>query len=303
MQPKGEMLLEPAGSGERGYTRRTQIDLVDEENETLEQTGSLAPRVDVEITDGAAIIFSDCHHDPRYPAPTAHRAIVLIAQHIKPNLLVQAGDLLDFPTVSRHARIMFEERPKLVDELACGQKRIREIERAAPRARRVAAFGNHCSRLSSYISSNAAALEGLPGTRFEDYFAAWDFCWQVRINRNGPSPVFVQHRRAGGAHAAYNNAKRAGATFVSGHTHSQKITPVTTLVGTVWGVDCGCVADVNSPLFDNYTECGPKDWRSGFAVLTWCDGMLMPPELVQVVKESPVPGEGLVWFHGRRWEV
>jgi hypothetical protein len=139
--------------------------------------------------------------------------------------------------------------------------------------------------------------------RIEDFFGAWDWCWQVRINRESSTPTFVQHRLAGGAHAAYNNARRAGATFVSGHTHSQKITPVTTLVGTVWGVDCGCVADINSPLFDNYTEAGPKDWRSGFAVLTWAAGVLMPPELVQVVRESPVPGEGRVWFRGRLWEV
>ena len=298
MAPLEKGALEPADA-----FRRMQVELLDAENEPLEKTGSLAPRVDVEITDGTAIIFSDAHHDPRYPASTAHRAIVLLAQQLKPDLIIENGDLVDFGTVSRHPRIMFEERPKVVDELACGQKRMREIERAAPKARLVGTFGNHCSRLSSHIAANAPALEGLPGTRFEDYFAAWDFCWQVRINRESISPTFVQHRLSGGAHAAYNNARRAGATFVSGHTHSQKITPVTTLVGTVWGVDCGCVADVNSPLFDGYTEAGPKEWRSGFAVLTWCGGILMPPELVQVVWEDPRPGYGTVWFRGKLLEV
>jgi predicted phosphodiesterase len=280
------------------------VELLDPDSDApLETSGKLAPRIDVTVTDGTALVFSDAHHDGRYPAPTAHRAIVLLAKHLKPELIISNGDLLDQPTVSKHARIMWEERPKLVDELVCGQQRLREIERAAPKARRIAAYGNHCSRLATHIASRSPELEGLPGMRIEDFFGAWDWCWQVRINHGSTSPCFVQHRLAGGAHAAYNNAKRAGATFVSGHTHSQKITPVTTLVGTVWGVDCGCVADVNSPLFDNYTECGPKDWRSGFCVLTWAAGVLMPPELVQVVRESPVPGEGRVWFRGRLWEV
>jgi hypothetical protein len=58
-----------ASAGETDAFRRMQVELLDAENEPLEQTGILAPRVDVEVTDATAIIFSDCHHDPRYPAP------------------------------------------------------------------------------------------------------------------------------------------------------------------------------------------------------------------------------------------
>jgi hypothetical protein len=37
----------------------------------------------------------------------------------------------------------------------------------------------------------------------------------------------------------------------------------------------------------------------GVEVLRFADGEMLPPELIQVVKESPVPGEGRVFFRGR----
>ena len=82
----------------------------------------------------------------------------------------------------------------------------------------------------------------------------------------------IAHRLAGGAHAAYRNAVKAGANYVTGHTHSRDIYRVTSLRGTVWGVDCGCVADVSPPLFANYTEAGPSDWSVSCSVLNWASG-------------------------------
>jgi hypothetical protein len=256
-------------------------------------------RIDVTLRDGVALAFSDCHFDHRSPAPTAWRAAVMLARKLKPQLIVANGDVCDFPSISKHSRILWEERPKVVDEIAEAQTRLREIQIAAPKARRVWNLGNHCLRLSSFLSNQAPQLEGLHGTCLEDFFPAWAFSWQVRVNSVSNSPAYIAHRLTGGTHAAYRNAVRAGATYVTGHTHSQKIIPVTSLRGTVWGVDCGCVADVNSSLFTNYLEAGPTDWRSGFAVLTWASGELLPPELVQVVTEHPEPGFGRIWWRGK----
>ena len=46
-----------------------------------------------------------------------------------------------------------------------------------------------------------------------------------------------------------------------------------------------------------YVEQGPRNWRSGFAVLTFRDGLRMPPELAQAVEEDAI------WFRGNRIEV
>jgi hypothetical protein len=67
------------------------VELLDpDSDEPIETSGKLAPRIDVQITDGTAIVFSDAHYDPRYPASTAHRALVLLAKLLKPELIVAA---------------------------------------------------------------------------------------------------------------------------------------------------------------------------------------------------------------------
>jgi hypothetical protein len=50
------------------------------------------------------------------------------------------------------------------------------------------------------------------------------------------------------------------------------------------------MADVGGPQF-TYVEAGPLNWASGFAVLTFRDGRLLPPELVVV-------DGGTAWFRG-----
>ena len=64
--------------------------------------------------------------------------------------------------------------------------------------------------------------------------------------------------------------------------------------GTRWGVDSGCIATSRGPQF-TYTEENPHNWRSGFAVLTWLKGVLLPPELVTVLDEKA----GTIWFRGK----
>jgi len=56
------------------------------------------------------------------------------------------------------------------------------------------------------------------------------------------------------------------------------------------------MANLDDPAFE-YAEDNPKNWRSGFAVLTFWDGKLMPPELCEVISE------GLVYFRGQVIEV
>jgi hypothetical protein len=49
----------------------------------------------------------------------------------------------------------------------------------------------------------------------------------------------------------------------------------------------------------SYTENNPVNWRAGFAVLTFINGKLMPPELAEVVNED----EGLIYFRGKLIKV
>jgi hypothetical protein len=72
----------------------------------------------------------------------------------------------------------------------------------------------------------------------------------------------------------------AGRTIVTGHLHSAKVYPLSDYNGTRYGVDTGCIADTEHKAFTSYTEDSPKNWRSGFSVLTFDGGGLLYPELV-----------------------
>jgi hypothetical protein len=264
-----------------------------------ESTATMTDRIDVSLRDGCALVFSDCHYDPEAPASTAHRAVVHLAKKLKPDLLVCGGNALDWAGLSRHPKIMFEARPSPVSEIVVTQQRLREIERAAPRAKRVWALGNHDQRLSSHISNTSPQLEGLHGSRLEDFFPSWEMAWSAWINPQATFPTVCKHRWHGGALAARNNVTKGGTHVVTGHTHLLQIVAHTDWLGTRYAVDTGCVADVGSRLFASYTEKGCTGWRSGAALLQFADGEMLPPELVQVVTEHPEPGFGRVWWRGR----
>jgi hypothetical protein len=108
--------------------------------------------------------------------------------------------------------------------------------------------------------------------------------------------TMIKHRYHNGIHAIYNNTLKAGTSVVTGHLHSLKVTPWSDYNGTRYGVDTGTMANLDDPAFD-YAEDNPKNWRSGFAVLTFWEGKLMPPELCEVISE------GLVYFRGQVIEV
>lgn len=282
----------------------TQLQTLPEQGEPpVESTSAATDRIDVEIREGCALAFSDCHFDPDTPASTAWRACVWFTKSYQPDLLICGGDAIDAAALSKYPRIMWEQRASAVKELAIAQKRLREIRQASPSSRKLFCFGNHDSRWAGYLSQNAPAMEGLHGSKLEDFLPDWEFAWSVWLNPQARIPTVVKHRWHGGVNAARSNVTKGGTHTVTGHTHLLQIVPHTDWQGTRYGVDTGCVADVNSRLFANYTEKGCTGWRSGAAVLQFAAGEMLPPELIQVIKESPVAGEGSVFFRGKLWQV
>lgn len=93
-------------------------------------------------------------------------------------------------------------------------------------------------------------------------------------------------------HATYNNALKGGLTIVTGHLHRLAVTPWADYNGRRYGVDTGTLADPLGPQFE-YLENNPTPWCSGFAVLTFRDGQLLPPELVEVI-------DGTAYFRGQK---
>ena len=245
-------------------------------------------RIHLEIGSGTIIVASDAHYWPGPPS-LMHKALVTFCKEYKPKAVIFNGDVIDAPTISRHAPIGWETRPQLADEIEAAKERLSEIEKATFKARKIWPLGNHDQRFESRIASVAPEYAKIHGVHLKDHFIHWEPCWSVWINND----VICRHKQKAGEHAPFNNTRDSGKSTITGHLHSAKVYPVTDYNGTRWGVDTGCIADTDAKAFVDYME-GAADmkWRSAFCVLTFKDGRLLQPELVLKWNDDSVQFRG-----------
>lgn len=247
-------------------------------------------RVKLDIKDGVIMVASDCHYWPGVVS-TAHRAFVNIIKEIKPKMVVMNGDVFDGASISRHPKMNWQSLPTVKQELEACQERLGEIE-SASNAKLHWTWGNHDMRFNARLVQQVEGFEGIKGFNLAEHFPLWKFSTSLMINEN----TIIKHRYHNGIHASYNNTLKSGISVVTGHLHSLKVTPWSDYKGSRYGVDTGTLADIDGDHMD-YGEDNPKNHRSGFAVLTYYKGKLMPPELCEVIDD------GLVYFRGKVIEV
>jgi hypothetical protein len=281
------------------YQRRRQMELDDGITIAPPTRGGDVTQLDrhpaaihLGIENGEVLVGSDSHYWPGIVS-TAHRAFVEMAKDRKPKIIIKNGDETDFPSLSRHAPIGWENRPKASEEIEACKAMLSEIENVSPFSRRIWPCGNHDGRFETRLATMAPEYAKIHGVHLKDHFPNWEPCWATFVNKD----VVIKHRMKGGMHATRNNTLSAGRTIVTGHLHSLKVTPLSDYNGTRWGVDTGTMADPYGPQFYNYTELNPLDWRSGFVLLTFVKGRLLWPEHIWV------SGADTVQFRGKEWRV
>lgn len=241
----------------------------------------------VEIDSGCIIVFSDAHYWPGNIS-VAHKALIEAIKQLKPRIIVANGDVLDGARIGRHARIGWEVAPSLKQELEAVDERMHEIIMASPKGcKHYWTWGNHCLRFNTFLSANAEAFEGVSGMSLEERFSSWDFAMTLDVNQQ----LIIKHRYHNGIHAGYNNTLKAGRSICTGHLHRLLVTPWGDYNGRRWGIDTGTLAGPDGPQF-GYMEGNPAPWCSGFAVISWHDGQMLPPELVEVINDR-------AWFRGQ----
>lgn len=252
-------------------------------------------RATTEIDSGVVLVASDCHYWPDVIS-TAHRAFVKLTKELKPTICVINGDAFDGASISRHpAGGTWQSLPSVKQELEACQDRLEEIQKAATGAQLHFCWGNHDLRFNARLQQQVGdTFKGVMGMSLNEHFPLWRFSMSLMINDN----TMIKHRYHNGIHAIYNNILKSGCSMVTGHLHSLKVTPFTDYNGSRYGVDTGTLSPVDADAF-TYSEDAPKNHRSGFAILTFHEGQLMPPELCEVVSEE----EGLVYFRGQVIEV
>jgi hypothetical protein len=245
-------------------------------------------RITLSIKTGIVLVGSDSHLWPG-PLSTAMRGFIRFCKKLKPRAVVLNGDVLDCATISRHAPIGWENRPTVQEEISAGQQALAKIERAAPQSVLVWLAGNHCIRYETRLATVAPEFARVHGIHLKDHFnPRWRCAWSLFINNE----VAIKHRFRSGVHGVYNNTMHAGMTMLTGHDHALRISPFTDYRATRWGVSTGCLADVKHQSFVDYGEDAPRNWRSGFVVLTFRDKKLLWPEIVSVFDETHLEFRG-----------
>lgn len=267
-----------------GYESRTPARNLDD--------GWTYPRQkDLWLHEGVAVVFSDAHYWPGEPS-VAHKALLAVIKDTKPRAIFANGDIFDGVSVSRHDPFGWSNRPNVRQELEACIERLGEVEQAAPKGCELLwNIGNHDLRFERTLAAKVPEFVGMEMMRLGDHFPAWELQWSTLVNAEEPHPVMVKHRNAGGIHAAYNNSLKGGLSIVTGHTHILEVKPWGDYRGRRWGVQSGTLADHHGPQFE-YTENGPSPACSGFAVLTFRDGRMLPPELCEVL-------DGTAYFRGK----
>lgn len=238
-----------------------------------------------QVENGRVFVASDCHYWPG-EVTVAHKAFIALLTEFKPQTVILNGDVFDGSRISRHEPLMGTNPPTPKQEIEACQDRLDEIRNASKNARCFWTFGNHDVRLHRYIAVNAPELSDFQG--LFDYFPGWHTGWRVDINDD----VVVKHRWHNGQHATYNNTLKSGRSIVTGHLHKLQVYPWSDYDGRRYGVDTGTLAEPYGDQF-TYTECNPVNWCSGFAVLTFNNGKLLPPELCEVI-------DGEAYFRGEK---
>ena len=271
---------------EKGVVLETSM--VHKQNDTrvaYSQSWSYPRERTIQIDNGHVVIFSDAHFWPG-GRTVANEALLTLIKRLKPVRVVANGDIFDGARVSRHDPHGWGQPPSVKEELDACLERLHEIALAAPRGTHLDwNIGNHDMRFDKALAINAPQYDGVL-ERLADKFPEWALAWSMRVNNT----LMIKHRQANGVHAVYNNTLKGGLSMVTGHLHRLAVTPWADYNGRRWGVDTGTLSDPLGPQFE-YLENNATPWTSGFAVLTFKDGRLLPPELCEVL-------DGVAYFRG-----
>jgi len=226
------------------------------------------------------IVFSDAHFTD---TPTvAFKALLAMIKKFKPEVIICNGDAFDGQVLSRFPSINFDQKPTVLEELNACRYHLDEIEKIRPAGcRLIWTLGNHDMRYESWLVNKVPEYSGVDGFSLKFHFPHWETCWSFWVGEN----TVVKHRLRGGRTAGYSNLQASGCNIITGHTHVLCASPLTNYQGTYWGVQTGCLADPMSSTFE-YCEDGPKDWRSGFVMLSFDQGRMLMPELIMVSNEN-----------------
>lgn len=183
----------------------------------------------------------------------------------KPDLVVCLGDLTDQKIWSRWPKDVDDVSPS--EEFLQAEACLKKLHKMFPKM--IILRGNHDTRIAS-----KAVEAGIPAQMFNDVDSVFNYKGWVWVPQNeklvintirGPV-LFVHGDEQGGTVA--QKSRILGMSVLQGHTHKASITYTTTLRGTIFGAEMGCIMDVKSKAA-KYAAGNPVGSAVGFGVLKY----------------------------------
>lgn len=240
-----------------------------------------------------------------YHDPLALKKLIQVIKDVQPDAILQVGDGIDFPTVSRWSvGTAAQYSPVLQEHIDsyCNDFLIPTRE-AAPNANIKWLSGNHDERLWDFIKKYAAPLSTLRALSIESLFGLDELRIKFvkgpeRIGTN----VYAIHGHESGGYSGTLSAwdskftKRYGSdkSYVFGHTHQGGI--ITRAYGWSGRPTPRFTMNVGSimnPEDAKYVKDGSVSWQMSFGFM-YDDGKRVYPELVSMVDRG-------FMFQGRKY--
>lgn len=236
-----------------------------------------------------AVVYGDTHvpfHDT-----AAVRVVQAIAQDVKPDVLLNVGDVVDCWQISR-----FDKNPNrrdtLQDNIDEARQHLAEMAQVVPNARRVLLEGNHENRLSRTIAGLEGVQRQLATLRIFQQSLTWPtlldldaigFEWVDTREQSKTSilpKLITKHgtivRKDSGA-TAKGEHEKYGRSGLSGHTHRLGHFMRRDSNGVASWLETGCTCSLEPEYGTDF------NWQQGCVVITWsADRRLMQPELISI---------------------
>jgi hypothetical protein len=236
-----------------------------------------------------ALVYGDTHFP--YHDPSALNVLESLAVDVRPDVLLNVGDLVDCWQISR-----WDKDPSrldtLQDNIDAARTHLSRMAQLVPNARRVLLEGNHEERLGKSIWKMEGAARELARLRvFQQSMTwpnllqtdsiGWDFISTREQPRTAVLPkIITKHgtvvRKRSGL-SAYGEWEKYGRSGVSGHTHRLGDFLHRDHNGTARWVETGCTCLMDAPYGSDF------DWQQGAVVMTWsADQFIQNVELVSM---------------------
>lgn len=222
-----------------------------------------------------------------YHSEDFFRRMLRVIRAYKPDKIVQVGDLIDLPEVSRWSKGQHGEYAgTLQASLDTTTSMLADVRRAAPNASIQIREGNHDLRFEKYVKDYSPAASGLRSNRLDEQLglSALGITYERRPFELSAGVLVVHgHERAYSSIPGKYELERIrqhGMSIISGHTHTPILVSAAQAVGFqqkhYFGMNVGHGMDAKKV---GYVNDGYLNWCQAFGLLE-IDGDSAYPQLI-----------------------